>query len=571
MPVFTVVPISGFVGINFGFQIFTMYRKIVLIIICLIRIAQAQETANEPYHVNRQFYGIGATRLMITNEFSLEEMGNVYLNYPYPDRNILLYGPTLSFYIGDEASFNNMLHYPVSYTIFTKDSSKLAASRLPLNNLYFRVLKKDSPNSAWSKLELKKKGEARYPYNIRIDRLVPGEKFAIELADTQKQSILRFRFERKEDPPFPYLAMYMKDTNTHASFSSFIARNLISLAGESEKINEFYQYWPNKYGAKLQSELVYPGTHMALYFRKPHLAYPDSCMEYKFEEKYHPQSVWYETGHRIFLSGFESGKTYVLTVRYKSLPESVQKFVFSVPSQDHKLFGWRELVLIVVSVGFILLFFVIRLILEKRKKKMYALQLRSLKSELNPHFIFNALASLQGLINKGEKEAANLYIASFSKLMRDTMNASEREEQSLSQELAMLENYLKLENLRYPFRYNIELDPSIPLNEINVPPLLMQPLVENAIKHGVAGMLESGNIIFAIQKREKDILISVSDNGKGFTMEEVTATKGLGLALTKERIKLLNSMLKGRSIKLKIGKNQEKGQSVQIELINWMA
>jgi LytS/YehU family sensor histidine kinase len=150
------------------------------------------------------------------------------------------------------------------------------------------------------------------------------------------------------------------------------------------------------------------------------------------------------------------------------------------------------------------------------------------------------------------------------------MNASELDEQALSKELATMENYLKLENLRYPFQYRIELDPSLPLSEINVPPLLMQPLVENAIKHGVAGMGTMGKIIFSIKKRGKDILIAVNDNGKGFTMEEVSATKGLGLALTKERIKLLNSILKGRSIKLQIGKNQDKGQYIEIELKNWM-
>ena len=547
-----------------------MNKKIVLIIICLIRIVHAQETGKEPYHVNRIFYGIGATRLMITNEFCMEEMGNAYLNYPYPDRNLLLYGPTFSLYIGDQSSFNNMLQYPITYTIFTIDSSKLADKRLPLNTLFYRILKKDSTNTVWTKLELIKREKAVYPNCIRLDKLVPGEKFTIEFSDENKKSKLRFNFERKVEPQLPYLAMYMKDTNTNTSYSSFIARNLITLAGESEKINEFYQYWPNKYGANLKSELVYPGTHMALYFRKPNLAYPDSSLEYKFEEKNHSKSIWYQTGHRIFVTGFESGKSYTLMVRYKAFPESVQKYVFSVPSQNHELFGWRELFLIAVTVGFLIFFFVIRLVLEKRKKKLYSIRLRSLKSELNPHFIFNALASLQGLINKEEKEAANLYIASFSKLMRDTMNASELDEQPLSKELATMENYLKLENLRYPFQYSIKVDPTFPLNEVNVPPLLMQPLVENAIKHGVASMGTAGLIIFSIEQKGKDLLIAVTDNGKGFTMEELSATKGLGLALTKERIKLLNSILKGRSIKLQIGKNQEKGQYVEIELKNWM-
>lgn len=193
---------------------------------------------------------------------------------------------------------------------------------------------------------------------------------------------------------------------------------------------------------------------------------------------------------------------------------------------------------------FILISALIYFYIRRRLRKIAAqaqkanLELQAIQSQLNPHFIFNALGSLQGLINKQETEKANTYLTEFSKLLRNTLNNSGKEMVPLSVEISDIENYIRLEQLRFGFEYKIITDNAISAILIEVPSLLIQPVVENAIKHGISRLANAGLITVAFTALGKDLLITIADNGKGF--DPLTHPEGKGLSLTRERIKLLN-------------------------------
>ncbi len=177
---------------------------------------------------------------------------------------------------------------------------------------------------------------------------------------------------------------------------------------------------------------------------------------------------------------------------------------------------------------------------EGEKAQKTQLELRAIQAQLNPHFIFNALGSIQGLINNDAIEKANTYLTNFSNLLRSSLN--QKEWIPLSAELDVLGNYIQLEQLRFNFRYELAVDKAIGAGNVEVPSLLIQPLVENAIRHGIAGLGERGKLMIEIRKEASDLRIVIADNGKGFRPEQ--APPGHGIQLTRERIAILNKRKK---------------------------
>lgn len=172
------------------------------------------------------------------------------------------------------------------------------------------------------------------------------------------------------------------------------------------------------------------------------------------------------------------------------------------------------------------------------------LAMKALRSQMNPHFIFNCLNSLQECILKGDMDKANNYLARFSKLLRMILESSDEDYISLSRELQILELYLSMEAGRMPgsFQYSIEVDDAIDDDEVDVPSLLLQPLAENAIWHGLAGKPADRNLKVEIKKEDDSILCIVEDNGVGRKMskEKSSSHQSKGIAILNERIRLLN-------------------------------
>nr|WP_068892295.1 histidine kinase [Pedobacter panaciterrae] len=223
--------------------------------------------------------------------------------------------------------------------------------------------------------------------------------------------------------------------------------------------------------------------------------------------------------------------------------------------------------------GVALLFFIYyrynqsKLKISARERQLAGLKLKSIRSQLNPHFMFNALTSIQNLINKNNIEGANYYLSIFSGLTRQVLDTNNEEMLSIQEELKILDDYLQMEQLRFGFRYQITADANLNQANIDIPAMLLQPFVENAVKHGVSALKEEGDIGIQISKENNDIVISIVDNGKGFNIE-LDAT-GYGMKLSEERVTLLNQIYKNQSITLTVDSNTT-GTTITIRLTNWI-
>ena len=276
----------------------------------------------------------------------------------------------------------------------------------------------------------------------------------------------------------------------------------------------------------------------------------------------------------IWLRDLPPGK-HKLQLRYSLQRHNVSEYGFVIESAWHQTATFKIIsaILAIGLVGFIVLLFRSRkqkqkLVTEQLQKQQVQTELKSIHSQFNPHFVFNALSSIQALITKNDLEGANRYLSEFSTLLRDSLNNSVKEMVSLLLEIKMLESYLKLEQLRFGFSYAINVDETIDKNAVEIPALLLQPLVENAIKHGMSSLYDKGNLIVTFKKLDKDMLVAISDNGGGYNTNEIT--KGFGLKLTRERIELLNKMLKDQFIKLSISSSSS-GTNVELLLKNWLS
>ena len=198
------------------------------------------------------------------------------------------------------------------------------------------------------------------------------------------------------------------------------------------------------------------------------------------------------------------------------------------------------------------------------------LQLQSIRSQLNPHFVFNALSSIQGLMNKNDMDKANRYLARFAELTRRVLHTSEQEMISLADEMRLLENYLEMEQLRFGFRFELAAGMGIEMANTEIPGMLLQPFVENAVKHGVAGMGERGYIEALASREGKDLLFSVQDNGKGFDALALgTKENAFGIKLSRQQIALLNQRYGDNSISVTIFSG-DSGTKIVIRLKDWV-
>jgi sensor histidine kinase YesM len=162
-------------------------------------------------------------------------------------------------------------------------------------------------------------------------------------------------------------------------------------------------------------------------------------------------------------------------------------------------------------------------------------ELRALRAQLNPHFLFNSLNSLRALVTEDPGRAKEA-ITGLAALLRHTLQLSRTRTTTIRREMEATEHYLELEALRFEsrLRYEISVDPTV--LEHSIPPMLIQTLVENAIKHGIAPLPEGGAVRIAVQKRSDGLHIHVRNTG---TLARDPNPRGIGLANSLERLRLI--------------------------------
>lgn len=198
------------------------------------------------------------------------------------------------------------------------------------------------------------------------------------------------------------------------------------------------------------------------------------------------------------------------------------------------------------------------------EKKITEVQLDVMRARLNPHFLFNALSTIQGLINGDDKDKANDYLSKFARLTRNVLE--NEAEHTIESEVRLLEDYLQMEQLRFGFNYRINISEERILNT-EIPTLLTQPLVENAVKHGVLNLGSEGRISIDFVSEGTDLKINIHDNGRGFRTGSVQEGKGIGL--TRERIALLNENA-GEEILCLSFQSGEDGTLASLHFKNWI-
>jgi hypothetical protein len=162
-----------------------------------------------------------------------------------------------------------------------------------------------------------------------------------------------------------------------------------------------------------------------------------------------------------------------------------------------------------------------------RKKAMMQLELRSLSNHMNPHFIYNSLNSVNLFIAQRKEKEANKYLSDFSRLMRLSMDNLDRTLIGLEEELLLIDKYLLLEQQRFDhhFSYQIDIAPDVELDAYKIPPLLLQPYVENAIWHGVRYREQGGVVEMRLKEEQEQLLIELKDNGPGIHNSLLAKTK----------------------------------------------
>lgn len=182
------------------------------------------------------------------------------------------------------------------------------------------------------------------------------------------------------------------------------------------------------------------------------------------------------------------------------------------------------------------------------EQRMTELRLSALRAQMNPHFIFNAINSIQHYILRNDSDKAYSYLAKFSKLIRLVLDQSQHKTITLKQELEILGLYLELEQLRFeqPINVNINVDPAIDPSAIRLPGMLIQPYVENAVWHGLLPLQERAAVLtISIIEQEGNLVIVIEDNGIGREAagknRKNPERRSYGMQITSERLKLLNT------------------------------
>jgi len=156
--------------------------------------------------------------------------------------------------------------------------------------------------------------------------------------------------------------------------------------------------------------------------------------------------------------------------------------------------------------------------------------------QLNPHFLFNTLHTISALIHENPEDADRI-VARLSELLRVSLEQSDTQEVPLRQELSFLERYLQIEQTRFQDRLAVEMEVEPGLDHVLVPSLILQPLVENAIRHGIEPREDTGRVKIAARRLDGMLELKVSDNGPGLSESEIAPNReGVGLSNTRSRL-----------------------------------
>jgi len=235
------------------------------------------------------------------------------------------------------------------------------------------------------------------------------------------------------------------------------------------------------------------------------------------------------------------------------------------------IIGLTSLVCLIIILAVIL----IRSGKLREQQRVLLLQQKLLRSQMNPHFLFNSLASIQNFIINQEPVLAGKYLSRFSKLVRNILDSSFEEFVPIEDEISTIKNYLELQKVRYSdmFNYSIEVDKAIDIESMQIPPMLAQPMIENSIEHGMKNKDVEGNIYVRLRLVENTIVFEVEDDGIGrdmameIMMKQDKDHKSIATAITRERIHALNRKLRHKIVLKIIDLHDDKENAIGTRVV----
>lgn len=549
-----------------------------LLLVCTLSFAQSMDNNYQP--LNNAYFDLNYIAIRLQNNFILdnnEEKKEVNRKLPI-EYNITVIGEKLNLKIVNFKKESTTIREGQ----FVLSNLDVIEDLYKIENLEIQILKNNKIVKKWASVKQSKKYNDtifsvyykkvynELGYFIYSDSLVKGDKLDFLFRKKGQEISLKLHMEKKESARKPFVIQKISnDFKEQLSFEDFIKNTM----GELAKVkltdeSKFYDDWPENYNTSSGGNLKTfdKGEKFCLIFRKPNKKErTNDSFEYRTSIN-SESNEWTKSNGFIFMYLKEPGTEYMLEVRYKDNPQYVATYKwFTEPEWYQTL--WFKITfgifsLLIIAIGFIFWF----KIKEKRKQAEQKMKLKMLYAQLNPHFLFNALGSIQGLLNDNQIEKANQYLIGFATLLRNTLNSSENETDSLANEIKSINNYMELEQLRKPFVYDFSIDENINLYEVEIIPLLVQPLIENALKYGVSNK-ENPKISIRILKIDDNLIFEISDNGKGFDI--LAEQKGFGLKLVKDRITLFNQSSKKMKIDMKILSNSS-GTQITICYKNWL-
>ena len=503
---------------------------------------------------------------------------------PFPDFRYLIYGPAfrISVYRKEELMRNGG---GFSYSHGYSDVSPEDAPYFNLNTLEYRVTRNSMVQTDWTPVlntanhidttayvdtfnvhRNRKAVEGRLYY--RNGRLLYYEN-NISIGDT-----LHLSFRKAQQAPFLNCYFVKKDPllsapvcmgTYHNAVKDFPVEKFVQNAYKDYLSRDlsFYQNWPGE--PVTQNDKAFEESKIAFFFRPRTDINNSLAFEYRILVNGKGTS-WKRSDNIIYASDLKAGTQYQLEVRYTDKPQYVYRYKFYVPANWYQTIWFKITFIILLAIVAVLVFLILKNRRRKRLQQEQINKMRTLSAQLNPHFVFNALGSIQGLLNSGEIESANHYLTGFGKLLRNTLSSTEKNTITLREEMSNIENYIRLEQLRKNFNFIVQVQETINLSEIEILPLLFQPVIENAIKHG-PGPEEAFEVTLQINKNKGDLEIFIEDNGVGFDTDK--SYDGQGLRLTKARIALFNLTNKTKQIFFRMNSSSN-GAAFSFKFINWL-
>ncbi len=372
-----------------------------------------------------------------------------------------------------------------------------------------------------------------------------------------------------------FFPLYQTYISTYFGYWSVVVSQVL--------INFFYVLFAMYY---LNTKKTYPKLHMAILAIVSVLAIVVLLLSYSFFMGDFSTSNWTLNVQRLLMTLFGIfSMTYLLFNRKDrlaifivvgSLIYMVGALLYMFTIHKYYMVIGSTLEIIIFSLG---LAYKIKQEYEAKlvlQKEVSMKEVKTLRAQMNPHFIFNSLNSVQHLVLKDDKLSALKYLSKFGKIVRNVLESSHEAIVTLTEEIEMLRSYLELESLRFDhdFEYTIEIDKELDTDHVEIPLMLIQPFVENAIVHGLMGKKEGEKKLFLrFRKKPDSYVFEIEDNGVGRhgTMAQNEAKKPFkksrGMEITEKRLNILDTSLGKKNTIEIIDKYDSKGNPSGTKII----